>query len=80
MTIQICMGSSCFSRGNGENLRVLKDLLSRHGIAAIVQPVGHLCEGQCSDGPNITIDGTMYHRVTPASLRSLMAGRLGAAD
>ncbi|HWR52116.1 MAG TPA: (2Fe-2S) ferredoxin domain-containing protein [Bryobacteraceae bacterium] len=80
MTIQICMGSSCFSRGNGENLRVLNQLLDKHRLGVLVRPMGHLCEGKCSEGPNIMIDGRMFHCVTPDMLRALMEDRLGAAE
>lgn len=80
MTVQICMGSSCFSRGNGENLRVLKQHLEKHHLGLLVRPIGHLCEGKCSEGPNIMIDGRMFHRVTPEMLRTLLEDRLGTAE
>lgn len=74
------MGSSCFSRGNGENLKVLNQILEKHRLGLLVRPIGHLCEGQCSEGPNMMIDGRMFHRVTPASLRALVEDRLGAPE
>lgn len=80
MTVQICMGSSCFSRGNRENLRVLNQFLEKHRAGLLVRPIGHLCEGKCSEGPNIMIDGRMFHRVTPGMLGALLEDRLGAAE
>ncbi len=74
------MGSSCFSRGNGENLRVLNQFLEKHRPGHLVRPIGHLCEGKCSEGPNIMIDGQMFHRVTPDLLRTLLEDRLGGAE
>lgn len=34
--------------------------------------VGCLCEGQCKDGPIITIDGICYRGVTPEALEDIL--------
>lgn len=78
--IQICLGSSCFSRGNSQNLLVLREFLAARGIAARVATVGHLCEEQCSQGPNIAIDGVMHHAVDAAMLRTLLDRRFGEGE
>jgi NADH:ubiquinone oxidoreductase subunit E len=33
---------------------------------------GHLCEGQCKSGPNVTINGKMYHEVDPIVIVGLL--------
>jgi NADH:ubiquinone oxidoreductase subunit E len=63
--IQICMGSSCFSRGNQHNLAVIREFLRERGIAANVVLRGGLCFGRCSRGPHLVIDGTHYEQVDP---------------
>ncbi len=70
--IYICMGSSCFSRGNAENLRVIREYLDRHGLEAMVRPVGHLCEGLCSQGPNLIMNGMVHHGVDTARMAELL--------
>ena len=35
-SITLCMGSSCFSRGNGKNLPRIQEFLKDHGLAAQV--------------------------------------------
>jgi NADH:ubiquinone oxidoreductase subunit E len=85
MTIRvtICMGSSCFARGNEENLRVLEAFVERHGVQAQIQPAGSRCEGICARGPNVRIDGQMHHEVDPGTLIDLLQERTGcraAAD
>jgi NADH:ubiquinone oxidoreductase subunit E len=70
--IEICMGSSCFSRGNPENLRAIREYLAAHGLAATIHPTGHLCEDRCSQGPNLRIDGRVFHGVTPAGVKALL--------
>jgi NADH:ubiquinone oxidoreductase subunit E len=73
--IEICLGSSCFSRGNAGNLRLIQEYLASHGLAARVVVNGHLCEEQCSQGPNLTIDGVMHHAVDAAAVRALLDRR-----
>lgn len=59
MKIELCMGSSCFARGNALVLEKLESLLLDQPDIEI-ELTGHLCLSECSDGPNIRIDGTLY--------------------
>ncbi len=70
--ICICMGSSCFARGNGKNTRVLKEYVERAGLDSSVELVGLLCEGKCSAGPNLQIDGRTYRGVAPSALETIL--------
>jgi NADH:ubiquinone oxidoreductase subunit E len=63
-----CMGSSCFSRGNNRMVSAVKNQLTRQGLADRVAIEGHLCEGLCKDGPNVTIDGEMQHHAEPVEV------------
>lgn len=72
MNITICMGSSCYSRGNGRNIEVIQQLLAQRGLEADVQLVGHLCQDQCRNGPNVTIDGKLYQQVDAGAIGSLL--------
>ena len=71
-TITICMGSSCFSRGNARNLEVVQDFLKTQNLPPSVAVTGHLCEGHCTAGPNVTINGKMYHEVDPIVILALL--------
>jgi NADH:ubiquinone oxidoreductase subunit E len=73
--VTICMGSSCFARGNEENLRVLEEFVAGHGLDADIVPAGSRCEGLCARGPNVSIDGTMHHEVDPGTLLDLLRER-----
>lgn len=61
--ILICMGSSCFARGNNRNLTVIQDFLKRNGLSNRVKLRGDLCHGNCKEGPNLVIDGVRYTEV-----------------
>lgn len=62
-TIVICMGSSCFSRGNQENLQEIKTFLKDNDLEDQVLLKGSRCEGECLKGPNITVDGKLFNGV-----------------
>ena len=71
-SITICMGSSCFSRGNSRNIEVVQDFLKTQNLPPPVELNGHLCEGHCKSGPNVTINGKMYHEVDPIVILGLL--------
>jgi NADH:ubiquinone oxidoreductase subunit E len=70
--ITICMGSSCFSRGNSRNIEVVQDFLRAQSLPPSIELSGHLCEGHCKSGPNVTINGKMYHEVDPIVIIALL--------
>lgn len=70
--IVICLGSSCFARGNSENLAIINEYVQSHGLTDSVRLAGRLCQDQCKQGPNLMIDGESYHGVTAEKLRELL--------
>lgn len=72
LTIEICMGSSCFSRGNAQTLVVLENFIAQQALEVELVLTGHHCLGNCSQGPNITIDGVPFTLVSPASVIQLL--------
>jgi len=45
----------------------------------MVRMTGKLCQDECMQGPNLSIDGEVYHGVTPARLLGLLE-QLGGPD
>lgn len=76
--VVICMGSSCFSRGNKHNIKTIKEFIERHGLNSKVVLKGHLCKGLCKDGPNVTMEGQTYHTVDSTSVGALLEQHLRA--
>ncbi len=70
--IEVCMGSSCFARGNYENLALINAHVLSGGLKASVRLTGKLCHDLCKQGPNLRIGGTLHHGVTAARLRELL--------
>lgn len=70
--ITVCMGSSCFARGNDRNLELIENYIKNNGLNAEVELSGARCEGRCATGPNIIIDGVEYHEVDEEKLNELL--------
>lgn len=78
--IVICMGSSCFSRGNSANLAAIQEFLKAHALEANVKLVGSRCEEECMHGPVVKIDGQSISGVTPDSIQVILSERLISHD
>ncbi len=77
-TIVICMGSSCFARGNARNVELAEAFLDSHPeLEARVDLRGGLCCDRCADGPNVVVDGVVHTRVDEPAMRALLDGLLG---
>lgn len=72
----ICMGSSCFARGNGRTLQVLTEYLKTRGRNGAVELRGALCANECSQGPNVTIDGQTHRQIDASSIQEVLDHRV----
>jgi NADH:ubiquinone oxidoreductase subunit E len=63
--VVICLGSSCFSRGNKQTVRILDDLLKVNNLKEKVFFHGGHCFGRCVDGPIIKIGETVIEHFDP---------------
>ena len=61
--IVICLGSSCFARGNKDLLKFIDKYLRQKNLNDKVDFHGEHCLEHCSEGPNMIIDGKIYHGV-----------------
>ncbi|UDQ96555.1 (2Fe-2S) ferredoxin domain-containing protein [Lentisphaerota bacterium WC36G] len=77
-SINICMGSSCFSRGNEQNLAIIEEFLFEHGLSDEVDvELGcSICKEQCSKGPNIVFNGKLYSHVDASLMLKLLTENL----
>ncbi len=72
VTITICMGSSCFSRGNGKNYEIITGYLESRDSGISVNIKGCRCGDLCMDGPNIWINEKLYSNVDQGSLIDIL--------
>lgn len=70
--IKICLGSSCFSRGNKQSVRIIKEYIDEHKMGETVFFSGAHCFGKCADGPMIKINDVLYKKVEPTDVRGIL--------
>lgn len=70
--ITICLGSSCFARGNNSNLKFIQEYLKQNNLMDKVTFKGQLCSKLCNEGPIIIIDNTVYKQVNKIVLEDIL--------
>ena len=63
--IVICMGSSCFARGNEKTVEACENFLASRGLKdeVDVDLGASLCTGNCAEGPVVIVVGKTYKNV-----------------
>ena len=75
INITVCMGSSCFARGNAENLEFIENYVKENNLQAQIDISGSRCEAKCAKGPNVIIDGIEYNNVNSEKLKEILNRR-----
>ncbi len=70
--IVICLGSSCFSRGNKQTVHIIKNYIKEHNLDDFVYFHGSHCFGNCENGPMLRVDEKIYQNVTPENIVYLL--------
>ncbi len=68
----ICLGSSCFSRGNRDVLDLIRKFLTDNHLESCVEFRGDLCSHHCSSGPIVEIDGQIYENVNQENIFDIL--------
>lgn len=71
-TIKVCMGSSCFARGNAKNLQLIQQFLIDNKLDSTIEITGLRCCDRCSKGPNLTIDDVEYNNIDTGTLLDIL--------
>ncbi len=77
MEIKLCLGSSCFSRGNKMTLQVVQKYLKDHQLERDVILKGNHCFSNCSAGPSMKIGEKVYENVTSEKVLEILEAELG---
>lgn len=70
--ITICLGSSCFSRGNKTLTQVINSYLKENNLNDKVIFKGTRCFGTCENGPMIKINDTFFKALTTEKLIEIL--------
>jgi NADH:ubiquinone oxidoreductase subunit E len=75
--MQICLGSSCFSRGNREVVSFIRDYLKKNHLDDRIIFKGARCMNLCSNGPNLKINDRIIEDVTISRIEGILEKEFG---
>lgn len=70
--IILCLGSSCFARGNQEIIILIKKYIDRKCLEDKVMFIGDHCTGNCSQGPNMYIGDKLYEKIDKETIEEIL--------
>ncbi len=74
--VTICLGSSCYSRGNNLNLERIRKYINDNKLEAKIEVKGELCTCLCLKGPVILINGERFEKVDEMTLQELIVQKI----
>lgn len=74
--IIICLGSSCFSRGNKKTVQAIDAYIKEHNLTDRVYFHGGHCFGKCDKGPIVKINNKYYENVDHISVIDILANEI----
>ena len=75
--MQICLGSSCFSRGNREVVMFIREYLKKNHLEDRIVFRGARCMSLCSNGPNLRINQRIIEGVTLTGIEEILENEFG---
>jgi NADH:ubiquinone oxidoreductase subunit E len=78
--ITICMGSSCFSRGNKKMVSIIKEYLKDKNLEGSVVLQGAHCMGLCDMGPVLKIGAEIFRQVDESNLEVILDKKFGITN
>jgi NADH:ubiquinone oxidoreductase subunit E len=80
LEISICLGSSCFARGNQRIVHQIKRFIDEHRLNDQVYFKGTHCFGECREGPVIKVGDSFIHNLEESTIIELLRKELKAHD
>ena len=68
----ICLGSSCFARGNKQLVRIVNNYLLDRSLLNEVHFHGERCFGHCAAGPSLKLDGIIKEKLDEESVIAIL--------
>jgi NADH:ubiquinone oxidoreductase subunit E len=75
--MQICLGSSCFSRGNRDVVPYIREYLKKKHLEDRIVFKGARCMNLCSNGPNLRINERIIEEVTLSQIEGILEKEFG---
>ena len=74
--IVICLGSSCFSRGNKQLVKTVDHFLQKHNLNSKVNFRGAHCMEMCDKGPVLKIQDEFFTSVNVTNIIEILSKSL----
>ncbi|HPE35344.1 MAG TPA: (2Fe-2S) ferredoxin domain-containing protein [Bacteroidales bacterium] len=74
--VVICLGSSCFARGNKQMVQIIKKFLEDNNLMHKIKFRGKHCFGNCENGPSIMIGQKRFEHLDPESVLVILEREL----
>ncbi len=58
--VTICLGSSCFARGNKSTLKAVTQFIQKNNLQESITFRGGHCFGSCAEGPILKVGETIH--------------------
>ncbi|NLJ77076.1 MAG: (2Fe-2S) ferredoxin domain-containing protein [Peptococcaceae bacterium] len=71
LTIQVCVGSSCFLRGSKKIIAEVKGLIAELQLEDKILLKGCFCHNKCTGGVTVMVGERLFTGVTPEDIREL---------
>ncbi len=68
----ICLGSSCFARGNKKILETIQQYIKDNHLEGRVKFRGNHCFGRCIKGPVLKIGEVFYEQVSDENVKEIL--------
>ncbi|ADO77726.1 (2Fe-2S) ferredoxin domain-containing protein [Halanaerobium praevalens] len=73
--IIICVGSSCHLKGSEKVIEIFKEEIKKHNLDQ-VEISGSFCQGNCTEGVNIEINGQKIEAVNEENAQEIFKKHL----
>jgi len=74
--VSICVGSSCHLKGAAEVVDIFKNLYKKLDLDDKVELSASFCQGNCTNGVNVVIDGEIIPEVGPQNAEKIFREKI----
>jgi NADH:ubiquinone oxidoreductase subunit E len=74
--IVICLGSSCFARGNKKTMQIIQQFIKDNELEDKVNFKGNHCFGKCHNGPVIKVNDNFYEGIGDHDIIDILENEL----
>lgn len=74
--VVICLGSSCFARGNKKLLKIIQEYIKDNHLEEKILFKGNHCFNKCNKGPNLKIGEKVFEQITESNLFDILKREL----